>query len=84
MWQQKFEQEGVPKQKSGTFVNKELESDIPKALEYLAKMKELEDGTKKRNMQSKIDEITAKDPKLKKIIENFDTILKQLNYTSNC
>jgi len=84
MWQQKFEQEGVPKQKSGTFVNKELESDIPKALEYLAKMKELEDGTKKRNMQGKIDEITAKDPKLKKIIENFDTILKQLNYTSNC
>ena len=84
MWQQKFEQEGHPKQKSSTFVNKELDSDIPKAIEYLAKMKELEDGTKKRNMQGRIDEITAKDPKLKKIIENFDIILKQLNYTSDC
>jgi hypothetical protein len=47
-------------------------------------MKELEDGTKKRNIQTKIDEITSKDAKLKKIIENFDVILKQLNYTSDC
>jgi len=84
MWEQKFKSEGNPKQKSGTFVNKELESDIPKVIEYLAKMKELEDGTKKRNIQTKIDEITSKDAKLKKIIENFDVILKQLNYTSDC
>lgn len=80
MWEQKIATEGRTKQKSSTFV----ESDIPIVLEYINKAKELKEGVDKSKIQDKIDEIISKDEKLKKVIENLDNILKQLNYTVDC